>query len=350
MRFENGGYLYLLALIPIFWILYLFIQRYYQRRIQVFYNDTTRSDMVLYTSPFRRHLKYGLMMLSAVALIIGIANPQVGTKTEKIQRKGIDIVLALDLSKSMLAEDLQPNRLERAKLFISSLMKKLGSDRVALIVFGGNAYLQMPLTTDHSALKLYLNNLNTDLIPTQGTNFADAIRLGMESFDSESSSNEHNTIIIISDGENHDEEAIDVAQMAGSEGFNIFAVAVGTEKGAPIPILDRYGRRLDYKKDKNGSIVLSKLNPEIMKDIAQEGNGEMVLMSDGSAAIANLKEAIDQIEKKDFDEVNFTDFDDQFQFFLLLSAMLLLLSLMIPSAKAKSTSALEFLNSLSTTE
>ncbi len=297
-----------------------------------------------YRNAWRKNLKFVLLLLSISMLVIGIANPQVGTKTEKVKRTGIDIVLALDLSKSMLAEDLKPNRLERAKLFISSLLKKLGSDRIALIVFGGNAYLQMPLTVDHGALKLYLNTLNTNLIPTQGTNFTEAIEIAEESF--ENGESKHNALIIISDGENHDQEALDRAKESGEKGNHIFTVGVGTVKGAPIPVINRYGRRTEYKKDKDGSIILSKLNPSFLQEVADAGNGQMVMLSDGKGAISRLQRGIEEIETKEFEEINYTDYDDQFQFFLLISALCLGLILFIPDGKSKDKSGLDFLKKL----
>jgi Ca-activated chloride channel family protein len=344
MRWELDIFLWLLIAIPLLVLLAVFSQLSIRKKLERFYSNQTRQEMLNYRNAWRKNLKIALMMLAIAALIVGIANPQVGTKTEKVKRQGIDIVLALDLSQSMLAEDIRPNRLERAKLMILSLLKKLSSDRVAFIVFAGNAYLQMPLTVDHSAFKMYLNTIDTRIIPVQGTNFSEAIELAEQSF--ESGTTKHKALIIFSDGENHDQEALDQARLASENGTNIYTIGVGTQKGGPIPIYSQGGSAVDYKKDKNGSIVLSKLNPTVLSELAETGNGKSYLLTDGQAVVQDLIDEIEKIETKEFEEVTYSDFDDQFQFFFLVSALLLGLSFFIPNGRRKKKGSLDFLKQL----
>jgi len=344
MRLEQDIFLWLLAAVPVLLLILVWTNQRIRSGLRAFYSEKSREEMVRFRNSWRKNLKSILVLLALLSLGIGIANPQVGTRTEKVKRQGIDIVIALDLSQSMLAEDLQPNRLERAKLMVLSLLKRLGSDRVAFIVFAGNAYLQMPLTVDHSAFKMYLNTIDTRIIPVQGTNFSEAIELAEESF--ESGTTKHKALIIISDGENHDEEALEQAKLAAENGTHIYTIGVGTEKGAPIPIYSRGGSAVDYKKDRNGSIVLSKLNPDVLREIAVTGNGEMYMLSEGQSVVGALIDEIEKIETKEFEEISYADFDDQFQFFLLVSACLLGLSFFIPNARTKKKGSLEFLKKM----
>ncbi len=276
-------------------------------------------------------------MVAVTFLIMGLTNPQIGTKLESVKREGVDIMIALDVSTSMLAEDLKPNRLERAKQFVSKLIDNMKSDRVGLIVFAGGAYLQMPLTVDYPAAKMFLGNINTDMMPTQGTAIGEAVNLAMKSFESGETKNK--SLIIITDGEHHDEDAFDVAATAAAAGIIIHTVGIGTHKGAPIPIYRR-GRQADYKKDKKGSIVLSKLNEAALKKLAVSSNGQYYFMTGGKEEIVEIMKQIASMEKKEFEERVFTDYDDKFQYFLGLALLFIILEFFISERKNKWLSSL----------
>ncbi|MEX0812585.1 MAG: VWA domain-containing protein [Chitinophagales bacterium] len=283
-------------------------------------------------SKFRHYFKFILLVLAFSSLILAWANPQIGTKQEKVKRKGVDVIIALDVSKSMLAEDIKPSRIEQAKQFVSRLIDELKMDRIGLIIFAGNAYLQMPITTDHAAAKLFLKSINTNLVPTQGTAIGDAIRLGIESF--EGDEKKFKSIVIISDGENHEGEAIEATEEASEQGIIIHTVGVGSQKGAPIPVY-RNNVQTDYLRDKSGNIVLSKLDENMLRQIAVKGDGEYLNLKSGSETLNALTSAIAAMEKREFEENVFTDYEDQFQYFLAFALFLLIVEILIAERKSK---------------
>jgi Ca-activated chloride channel family protein len=283
-----------------------------------------------------------LLLFALAFLIVGLANPQVGSKQETVTRKGVDIIIALDLSESMLANDIQPYRLEKAKMYISKLLNKFQNDRVAFIVFAGNAYLQMPLTVDYSAFDLYLKNVNTKMLPTQGTAIGEAINLAEQAFDA--GENKHKALIIISDGENHDENALQLAKDAHKNGTIIFTVGVGTPKGAPIPILNEQGQEIGRKKDSDGSIVLSKLNEKMLQEIALVGGGNYYRLAGINEEIKNIMSEISTMETKEIQEQVYTDYEDQFQFFLFFAMILIVIELFISTKKSRFWSKFKMLD------
>ena len=279
-------------------------------------------------SPSKHILKFILWSLAFVFVVLGLANPQIGSKMEKVKRSGIDVMIALDVSKSMLAEDIKPNRLLRAKNFINTFIEQLNNDRLGIIIFAGRAYLQMPLTVDYSAAKLFLNSVNTDLVPTQGTAIAEVAELSRESF--VKGDTKHKALIIITDGEDNEGGAEEAIEAAANEGVKTFIVGLGTEKGAPIP-----DARGDYKRDGDGNIVLSKANFEMMKALASKGKGKAFLAGNGNEAINEIFKELGRINTKDFEEYTFTDFNDQFQWCLLIAAILLFVEYLISERKWK---------------
>jgi len=227
-------------------------------------------------------LKFLLILLAVTFIIIGIADPQIGSKLENIKREGIDLYLVLDVSTSMLAEDIKPNRLERSKLAISTLIDKLQGDRVGIIIFAGNAYKQLPLTTDYSAAKLFLSAVDTKIVPTQGTAIGEAIELATLSF----GETDHNkAIIVITDGENHEDDAIEAATMANELGINVFTIGMGLPEGAPIPLYNKYGVQTGFKKDKKNTTVVTKLNEDMLRQIAAAGGGAYARANNASSGL-----------------------------------------------------------------
>ncbi len=277
--------------------------------------------------PGRLALKSILLLSALTLIIIGAANLQGGGHPEQVQRKGVDVMIALDVSNSMLAQDLQPNRLTRAKQFIERLLDKLHNDRVGLIVFAGRAYLQVPLTVDYSSVQLMLQSANPSMVPTQGTVVGDAIELGMKSFSQKE--RKHKTMIIISDGEDHDEKAATLAKEAASQGVIIHTIGVGSEQGALLfdPVTHA------PKLDENGQQVLSKLNQDELRNLADIGQGSYQLLGNAEDAASRLAGTIDQMEGRGMGAISYVDFKSYFQFFLLPALLLLIAERLIPGAK-----------------
>lgn len=264
-------------------------------------------------------------------LIIALAQPQMGTKMEKVQRKGIDVMIALDVSKSMLSQDVVPSRLEKSKLLIQTLLKKLDGDRVGLVIFAGNAYLQMPLTVDYSSLMLYLRSVNTNSVPTQGTIITDALEKSENAFNA--TDKKHKAIIVITDGEDHEENAIDKAEELASDGTKIFTVGVGTPNGGTIPIYNESGNKVDEKKDENGQPIISKMNPNMLQALAKAGNGNYYVLDNSKQVADFISKDIAKIETKTINDKVFTDFVEQFQYFLLFALLLLVADFFITYRK-----------------
>jgi Ca-activated chloride channel family protein len=250
---------------------------------------------------------------------------------EEVKREGVDLMIALDLSNSMLAEDIKPNRLERARQAISRLIDKLDGDRIGLVVFAGDAYVQLPITTDYSAAKLFLSTVNTDIIPSQGTAIGKAISLSMRCFDMENGQNK--AIIIITDGENHEDDAMEQTKLASEKGVFVHTLGMGLSKGGPIPVYNKYGNNTGYRKDKEGNTIISKLNEQMLQDIASAGKGTYVRANNTQAGLSALFAEINKMEKKEIGSMIFTDYKDRFQLFLSIALFLLIFDLVLLSRK-----------------
>jgi len=333
MRLEHPEYLWLLTGVVILVMSFVWAQARRRKQRSLLGDESLVDKLMPDRSRTKFSLRFYMIAFAYCFLVVGMANPQVGTKQETVKRNGVDIVIALDLSNSMMAEDTRPNRLERSKRFIESLLDKFQNDRVAFIIFAGNAYLQMPLTIDYSAFALYLHTVDTDLIPTQGTALGDAIQLAEKAFNA--GERKHKALILISDGENHEEEAVEMAKEAYKNGTKIYTVGVGTRKGGPIPIYNKYGHQVDFKKNKEGSIVLSKLNEKMLQEIALHGGGKYFRMSSGRESVKELMKNISELETKEIEEQIYTDYEDQFQFFLFFGLVLILAELFISTRKSR---------------
>ena len=327
-RFEHKEYLLLLLLLIPLLLVFLFFQRWRKKSIARFGIASLVYQLIPDFSNGKHILKFVLLSLAFVFLILGIANPQVGSKQEKVKRQGIDVVIALDVSKSMLAEDVQPNRLARAKNFISNFVDQLKNDRLAIVVFAGRAYLQMPLSVDYSAAKLYLKTVGTESVPTQGTSISEAVELANESF--AKGDNKSKALIIISDGEDHESNVDEALAAAAANGVKVFTLAVGTDKGSPIPQANG-----DFKRDAEGNIVLSKVNVEAMRTYAEKGNGKSFVLGSGKEEINAIFKELGRITTKDFEDVVFTDYDDKFQYCLIIAALLLMIEFMLSERRSR---------------
>jgi Ca-activated chloride channel family protein len=276
-------------------------------------------------------LKFAVLMLALAFIIAGIAGPQYGSKLKKVKREGIELIIALDVSNSMLAEDIQPNRLDRSKLAISRLVDKLKDDKIGLIVFAGDAYTQLPITSDYNSAKLFLNSVNTQIVPKQGTAIGAAIALAMRSFSPSSKANK--AIIVITDGENHEDDAVSVAKSAVENGIVVHTIGMGLPQGSPIPVL-RNGAK-EYLKDNQGNVVITKLDETMLEQIATAGDGVYVRANNAQVGLNTLFDEINKLEKTEMESLVYSDYEDQFQYFFAIGLFLILLEFVILERKNK---------------
>jgi len=340
LRYEHIEYLNFLFGIPVLILAMILYNRWKKNSLSLFGESKLVKELMHSFSKRRIQIKNILTLIIFIALIIGIANPQLGTKMEEVKREGVDLMIAIDLSNSMMAEDIKPNRLERAKLAISKLIKKLEGDRIGLIVFAGEAYVQLPITTDYSAAKLFLSTVKTNIVPTQGTEIAKAIDLSVQSFDMENAQNK--AIIIITDGENHDEKAIESAEQANELGVFVHTLGMGLPKGGPIPIYNKNGKRTGYRIDKNKNTIVSKLNENLLQQIANVGKGTYVRANNSNAGLSTLLAEIDKMEKKEISTMVITEYKDKFQLFIGLALLFLIIDLMLLERKNKWNNRINF--------
>ena len=329
---EEKGYLYLLFLIPILVVLFLYIQ-YWKRKKQLAFGDL---ELLKKLSPersfFKPVLKLIVVLLALACLIIALVNPKIGTKVETVKREGIDIVFAIDVSKSMLAEDVVPNRLEKSKQLVSQLINQLGSDRIGIIAYSGSAFPVLPITTDYSVAKMFLQSMNPSMISAQGTSLDEAINLASTKFfDKNDKTNK--LLILISDGEDHAENSEDAAEEAIKSGLKIITIGVGTEKGGTIP-LKKNGIVESFQKDQNGEVVVTKRNAEILSKIGKNSKG-YVDGNNTKTVLDFVKNTLDNIQKTEFEGMQTANFQSQFQWFLGFGFFLLLLDVFLLERKTK---------------
>ena len=339
IQLDEKIFFYLLGILPVMILLFVGVQYWKRRQQKAFAEGRLLKRLAPTRSVFKPVLKLLFVMLGLTSLIIALVNPKMGTKLETVRREGVDIVFAVDVSKSMLAEDIAPNRLEKSKRLVSEIINQLASDRVGIIAYAGQAYPQLPITTDYGAAKMFLQGLNTDMLSSQGTAINEAIELASTYFNDEEQTNR--ILFIISDGEDHSGAAtLDAVDLALSEGIKIFTLGVGTSKGGPIPI-KRDGVVERLKKDSKGEVVITRLNEAILEEISSEGNGAYVDGSDTEEAVALVKETLEQMDKKEFESKQFADYKDQFQWFLGAALLFLLIDVFFLNRK---TSWLQKLN------
>ncbi|MDG5490886.1 VWA domain-containing protein [Psychroserpens sp. SPM9] len=312
-QLEEKVWFWILLVIPVIILLFVILQIWKYRTQKRFANTTLLKRLSPNQSLFKSILKIAVLCLAFGCLAIALVNPKIGTKLETVKRQGVDIVFALDVSKSMLAEDVAPNRLEKSKQLVNQIINNLASDRVGIIAYAGKAFPQLPITTDYASAKMFLNQMNTDMLSSQGTAINEAIELAKTYFDDEEQTNR--VLIIISDGEDHSDVASNVAEEASDEGIRIFTIGVGDVKGGPIPI-KRNGVLLNYKKDGNGETVITKLNEETLKDIAEEAKGAYIKGNNTAEVIEEIKDILNRMDKTEFEAKEFADYKDQFQWFL----------------------------------
>ena len=331
-RFAHPEYLYALVALPVIFILFLLMVQWKKRARRKLGEQILIDRLSSAHSRNKQALKLILSLTALASIIIACANPQIGTRLEVVKREGVDIIIALDVSNSMKAEDIKPNRLERSKQAISRLLDGLENDRIGMIVFAGQAYVQLPITSDYAAAKLFLQSIETDIIPTQGTCIGCAIDLAETSFTG--NDNKHKALIIITDGENHEEDAVEAAKIANEKGIVIHTIGMGSVDGAPIPIY-RNGIQVDFQKDNEGKTVITKLETLTLERIAAEGKGIFIQASNSDDGLASIFNQISKMEKKSFGTKQFTGFEDRFQYFLAAGLFLLLIEFLLTDRKSK---------------
>ena len=324
-QIEEPKYFILLLLIPVIWLAY-FYMRYWQRRKQKSVADSSLLNKVVREqSRLKPFVKMLMLSLSLLFLITGLTNPKMGTKLETVKRRGVDIVFAIDVSKSMDAEDIAPSRLEKAKRLVSKIVDNLVSDRIGIIAYAGEAYPLLPITTDYAAAKIFLQNMSTDLVSSQGTAIDDAIDLATTYFDEDDT---NKILVILSDGEDHSQKAVEAAKRAAQQGVTIFTIGIGTQKGSVIPI-KKNGSLYGYKKDKKGQTVITRLDDKTLKEIATVTHGKYIDGRSTKDVVNYISDALKKMDKKEFETTKFSEYKDQFQWFLAAGLFFLVLYMLI---------------------
>jgi len=328
-RFANPIFLYLLLLLPVIILLYIINGIRKKRALKRFGNFRIVETLVPEMSKIRPIIKFILQLIAVSSGIIMLSRPQFGSKIEDVKKQGVEIIIALDVSNSMLAEDIQPNRLTRAKQAISRLVDNLDNDKIGLIVFAGDAYTQIPITTDYISAKMFLSTINPNMVPKQGTAIGSAIKLGMKSFSP--GENKSKAMIIITDGENHEDNPEAIAEEASKEGIVIHAIGIGSTEGVPIPLVTN-GKK-DYLKDVDGNTVITKLDEDILKKIALSTNGNYVRASNSNIGLDEIFNEIKNMKKQELESTMYTEYNDQFQIFTAIALFLLLIDFIIMERK-----------------
>lgn len=335
-RFANIQLLWLLLLIPAFVAGYIAVVRHKQRQLRQFGDPELLAELMPNVSRTRPAIKFALLMVALALLIIAAARPQYGQKEKTVKRQGIEVMFALDISNSMLAEDVAPNRLDRAKQMLSKLIDQMVDDRVGLIVFAGEAYTQLPITCDYVSAKMFLNTISPDLIRVQGTAIGDAIMTSIASFGGEQSEASR-AIILITDGENHEDDAIAAAKAANEKGIKIYVVGIGKPEGSPIPIPGTN----NFRKDRAGNVVVSKLNEQMCRDIAAAGQGMYFRCDNTNTATRALQKELDTLATSEIETKVYADYNEQYQGFVLLALFILLIDFFIFNRKNKALTRLD---------
>ena len=341
MELDEKKYLYLLFILPIVVLLFL-LNMYWKRKKQQEFGDL---EIVKRLSPessvFKPVFKLVVILLALLGLILGLVNPKIGTKLETVKREGIDIVFAMDVSKSMLAEDVAPNRLEKSKQVVSQIINQLGSDRIGIVAYAGSAFPVLPITTDYSVAKMFLQSMNTDIVSSRGTSLDEAIKLSSTYFDEKSKTSK--LLILISDGEDHSEGAQAAAEEANKLGMRIITVGIGTEKGGTIP-LKRNGVVESYQRDQNDEVVITKLNQPDLEAIAKATKGGYISGNNTKEVVEYIKKTLDNIQKTEFESTQMADFQSQFQWFLGFAFVLLFLDVFLLEKKTNWVKKLNLFN------
>lgn len=322
-RFANPEFLYLLFILPVLLAVYVYAYLQKRKAIKRLGNPEILSQLMPEVSPKRQFLKFWFIFGAVAAIIFVIAGPQFGSKLETVKRQGVEIMVCLDVSNSMLAEDVSPNRLEKSKQMLSKLTDGFTDDKVGLIVFAGDAFTQLPITSDYISAKMFLTSINPSMVSAQGTSIGAAINLAARSFTPNETSDK--TIVLITDGENHEDDAIGAASAAAEKGIHVNIVGIGLPKGGPIPLQGTN----NYMKDKDGNVVITMLNEQMCQEIAAAGKGMYVRADNTNSALKALQIEIDKMKKTELDSKVYSEYDEQFQLVAWIALFLLIVELLI---------------------
>lgn len=327
-RFANPEYLYILLVIPLMFGLYLYSSYSRSKKLSEFGNVSLIKQLMPGVSFKRGWIKFIILLVAFSIMVFGLARPQFGSKLTEAKRKGIELIIALDVSNSMLAQDIQPNRLERAKQAITRLVDQLTNDRIGLIVFAGDAYVQLPITNDYTSAKMFLSSISPGIVPKQGTAIGAAINLASNSFSPQEETSK--VIVVISDGENHEDNPVEEAQRAAEKGIIVHAIGIGSQRGAPIPT----GRNSqDFLKDKDDNVVVTRLDEETLSKVAVTTGGIYIRASNSQIGLMPIFEEINRMEREEFKEKVFSEYDDQFQYLFGLALIFLILEFLVMERK-----------------
>lgn len=327
IHFASAQYLLLLVLIPLFFIVYALVLRMRARRIGRFGDKALVRQLMPSYSKAKAWVRLTLFSIGFFFFVIGLSRPQIGAKLKEHQTKGAEIMIVLDVSNSMLAEDYSPNRLERAKLAISRLVDKLREDRIGLIVFAGNSFVQLPVTTDYVSAKMFLNSISTESVPIQGTAIGEAISTALRSFSAQSEKSR--AIVIITDGENHEDDPVAAAEQAAEMGVRVFAIGVGSPEGKPIPMDG------ELLKDKDGNIVVTRLDETVLQDVAEAGNGLYVRAGNSEFGLNPIIDDIRRMEDEKYSSIVFEEYDEQFMYFMAIALFFFVLEILVGDRRSK---------------
>ena len=327
---ENISWSWMFLLIALIGILFIIDRLWKSKTQKLFFSKSNLEKLSPNISISKPVLKILVVSVALSMFIIALINPKIGTKTETFQRLGVDIVFAIDVSKSMLAEDITPSRMDKSKQLVSEVISSLGGDRIGIVAYAGKAFPQLPLTTDYSSAKMFLQNMNTDMLSSQGTAIDEAIRLSSTYFDEDELT--ERLLFIVSDGEDHNNLSYDMADLAAKNNITIYTIGVGTEKGAPIP-MRKNGVLMSYKKDMDGEVVITKLNKTYLENISQKTGGKFIDGSVTAEVIEEVIEILKNTEKREFDTQKFSEFEDQFQWFIFFGFIFLVMDVLMKDGK-----------------
>ncbi|MEW6468313.1 MAG: VWA domain-containing protein [Bacteroidota bacterium] len=324
--FGNKQYIYLFIVIPVMIVIFFLLLQWKKRALFRFAEAGVIAHLIPGRSVLKQVIRFAVYTTGIVLLIIGIMNPRIGTRTVEKKKEGIDIMIVLDISNSMKAEDIAPNRLECAKQAIVNLSGKLDGDRLGIVVFAGTPFLQLPITTDYGSAELFVDNIDTDLISAQGTEIGPALRMAARSFGEGSIGSK--VIVLITDGETHDQDALDAAQEAAGKGIVVHCIGMATAKGAPIPVEDEYGN-IVFKKDENGQTIVSKLDEGLLKNISAAGKGTYTRATNSESGLNTIMSRVRSMDQQESTVKSYSEYIDRFQVFLLWALILLTLELLM---------------------
>lgn len=317
-KFAEPEYLVLLILLPLLTGVFIFRRIQQRKNIRRFGDTELMAGLMPHVSRIRPIVKFSLQMLALTLAVVVVARPQFGTKTQEVKRQGIEVMVVLDISNSMMAQDIQPNRLEKSKQVLSRMIDQMENDRIGLVVFAGDAFTQLPITADYVSAKLFLNTISPKLIARQGTAIGSAVELAVNSFNPNSEASK--AIILITDGENHEDNAVEAAKLAQNKGIVVHVVGMGRPEGSPIPVEGS----MSFLKDNQGNVVVSKLNEAMCQEIAEGGKGVYVRADNSNTAYRAVVDELDKLAKSEISATVFSDFNEQFQSFAILALLLLL--------------------------